>query len=123
MAGKTVVLPAVRNVAILPTAAWMVGDDIVFQFTIVDIAGAVRNITNWNLTWTLRESPNDPDTTLTKVAVITNAAGGVCTVTVAAADTVSLPARRYAHAMRRTDAGSAETVAWGPATLMKGAGA
>lgn len=123
MAGPTVVLPAARNVTIGPLAKWFSGDDIVFQFTIVDSAGAVRNITGWNLAWYLRERASDPDITLQKVAALTSPTTGLCTVTIAAADTVNLPAGWYDHALRRTDSGAGETAAWGRAILHKGAAA
>lgn len=124
MAAPVVVLAtATRNAPIGRSAKWFVGDDITFEHSVVDAAGAARDITGWALQWTLREYPDDPDIVLQVSASVTNGTGGKAQVTIADTDTDSLPARWYSYALRRTDAGAEETVAWGRALLQKGPGA
>lgn len=51
--------------------------------------GTAQNITGWSFRFTVKENQNDPDTDaiIDEMATITNASGGLASVTIMAADT------------------------------------
>lgn len=101
-----------------------VGEDKVLTFTAVNDAGAPVDITGWSLAWALRRDPGESGAALVSKTTgagitITNPTAGVCTVTIAASDTLALLPGVYWHALART--GTATVVARGPVYLGKAA--
>jgi hypothetical protein len=95
---------------------WFKAEDKQFVFTIVNSTGGVQNITGWTIIWTLAANQFGSPI-LTKTAALTVPLSGICTVTVASADTSGLTAQTYYYALRRTDAGSRAELAYGLAVL------
>lgn len=100
---------------------WFRGQDDIFEYSIVDADGAAVNITSWALEWVMRESESASTAALTKTTAagitITNGAGGVLQVAISDTDTLTLEPRTYVYALRRTDAGSEQILAFGDAVL------
>lgn len=92
----------------------------VLQFTVTDSAGAAVNITGWTLEWVLSNEPGGT-ALLTKTTAsgitITNGAGGVFTVTLAAADLALNPGVYY-YRTWRTDSGAEQSLAFGALTVL-----
>ena len=102
------------------------GEDKTIVFDIVDSAGTAQTMTGWALEWIVRKTVDAPSATLTKTTgaaqvAISNGDGtdDRATVTVTDTDTVDLPAGRYQHALRRTDAGSEQVLAYGYLELIE----
>ena len=108
---------------------WFKGADQQFRFTIVDSAGNAQTMTGWALEWVVRRlSPATATAVLTKntsggTIVISSGSGtdDRATVTVTDDDTLNLPAGTYYHALRRTDAGNEQVLAFGTAELQTAA--
>lgn len=99
----------------IPRGRLFVGEDKVFQYTIYQSDGVTpQDITGWTLSWTLAASSSGA-ALITVAGVITNAAGGVLTVTVpdTPSGTDALSDGMYWHELKRTDAGSETVLAWG----------
>jgi hypothetical protein len=103
---------------------WHIGEDKVLQFTVRDKLGVVVNITGWTITWALRADPEPSSPVLITKSVgtgivITNGAGGIFEVTVAAGDyTLVTGPDKYYHSGRRTGAGSVAQLVYGYAILL-----
>lgn len=95
----------------------------VFEFPIVDRAGAVQDISGWALGWELfKEGAKAGSEPLVAKATgsgiaITNGPGGICQVTIAVVDTAALPGDRYWHELFRTDEGLEGLITYGPVEL------
>ena len=104
---------------------WFKGADQQFRFTIVDSSGNAQTMTGWALEWVLRRlSPSSSTAVLTKntsggTIVISSGSGtdDRATVTVTDDDTLNIPAGTYHYAIRRTDAGNEQVLAFGTAEL------
>jgi hypothetical protein len=92
------------------------GEDRTLQFTVTDAAGVVVNITGWTLQWKL-EASQGGTALVTKTGTVTDGPNGVCTVTLAAADTVGLTAGPKWHVLARTDSGNASVLSYGAVAL------
>jgi hypothetical protein len=112
-----------KNSPITAADHWFIGEDRTFRFTVFDETGAVQNISGWTLEWVLRERPWGAQALITKTTgagiTITNAAGGVCEMTLADDDTINLPPGTYFYTFRRTNAGSETVLAFGDAILQQ----
>lgn len=104
---------------------WFAGEDKQFQFNVVDSAGNTQVMTGWTLEWVLRRTAASATATLTKTTsngiAISNGAGtnDRATVTLTDDDTVNLVTGQYEYALRRTDAGTEQVLAYGTAQLLK----
>ena len=105
---------------------WFAGEDKTFVFDIVDANGAAQVMTGWAIEWVLRRSAASSTATLTKntsggTVALSNGSGtnDRATVTVTDDDTLNLVTGTYEYAMRRTDAGSEQVLAYGPAELQR----
>lgn len=101
------------------------GTDKLLQFTVVDAAGAVVDISGWALKWTLftRPVPSAGATALLSkttptVINITDGQNGICQVSLTDADTDDLIGDAlYYHELRRTDSGLEDVLAYGTVWL------
>ncbi len=105
--------------------AWFIGEDKILRFAVVDANAAAVNITGWELGWVLRESAADSDSLASKSVgagiTITDGPGGICEVAITDADTDNLDPGTYVYALRRTDEGSEQVLAYGDAVLRQAA--
>jgi hypothetical protein len=81
----------------------------------------VQNLTGFTMEWVLREAPGGGAALLTIAAAITDAANGICTVTIADTDTENLAPGTLFHTLRRTNAGFESALALGDAVLQQAA--
>lgn len=105
---------------------YMAGEDKSLRYFVVDSAGATKDMTGWALEWVLRRSAASSTATLTKTtgaATIVidngNGTGDMATVTITDDDTLNLVTGTYVYALRRTDAGSEQVLAFGTLELLK----
>ena len=103
-----------------------IGADHTLEITVVDSAEQPQTMTGWALEWVLRAQSFDGSGTVqtTKTTaggqIATASSGGTnnrADITVARADTLSLPPGVYEHTLWRTDGGANTVIAWGPCTL------
>jgi hypothetical protein len=87
-----------------------VGEDRTISFTVTSDGTTAINITAYTIAWKLYTHPMASSAALTVAGVITDAANGVCTVTVADTDTDSLEPRVYWHQLKVTDGSANESV-------------
>ena len=96
------------------------------------VGGKVQDITGWALEWVLRDGPAGATALITKTRTetaeagisITDGANGICRVTIADTDTLTLApgrSRRYYYTLRRTDEGSEQVLSFGDAILRRAA--
>jgi len=92
------------------------------------VGGKVQVITGWALEWVLRDGPAGSTALITKTTnagiSITDGTNGICRVTVADTDTLTLVpgrSRRYYKTLRRTDEGFEEVLSFGDAILRQAA--
>ena len=96
------------------------GEDKSLAMYIVNESGDPQTMTGWALSWTLRRAASASATVLTK----TTGAGSItigngdgtddrAIVTILDTDTEALSAGTYEHALRRTDAGYEQVLAYG----------
>ncbi len=128
MAVEAVVLPAARQVSVLPRHNWFVGSDWLWEFTAVDDSGAIINITGYTIEVIIREYPDDPDALATFATggtgvTITGATTGKYQVAGSDAYTDGRRPGRYVFTARRTDAGEEKVLNYGYCWLVKGPGA
>lgn len=104
------------------------GEDKQFRFTVVDSAGNPQTMTGWALEWVLRRSAAASTAVLTKTTgagsiAITSGAGtdDRATVTVSDDDTLNLVTGGYEYALRRSDSGAEQVLAFGTFELLKAA--
>lgn len=93
------------------------GEDKALVFTIVQSDGTTKqNITGWTMTFRMG-STQFGSPVITKTPVLTDPTNGVCTVTLASADTSALTNEgadaTYYYDLRRTDSGSRTELAYG----------
>lgn len=104
---------------------WFIGEDKVFEFTVVDSDGAAQNITGWSLEWVLRQRPDRDAAVLTKTdgngIALTTPASGICQVTITDADTLALSPGSYYHTLRRDDDNTEAVLSFGEAILRQAA--
>jgi hypothetical protein len=110
--------------AIEDSDQWHVGEDKSLTVTVYQSDGTTaQNITGWALEWVLKQAYSDDAVLLSKTTVsgiaLTTPLSGICTVTIDDTDTDNLPAGRYVHVLRRTDAGSESVLTYGTALLKK----
>jgi hypothetical protein len=102
-----------RTVDITERDGFFVGEDQALQFTVYeDDDVTVVNITGWTLQLKAALT-EDGAALITKSATLTTPASGICTVSLAAADTSSLDPGRYYFTLSRTDSGFNQVVADG----------
>lgn len=82
---------------------WFRGEDVLVTFTMVP----VTDITGWTISAKVKGAPVDATALLTISCTVTNAAAGVFTLAVSAAqNTTTLSGGSYAYSATRTDSGS-----------------
>lgn len=105
---------------IKPSDDWFKAEKKTLKFLIVDDAGAAIDVSSYTMTWVIEH--RGADILAKSGAAITVADGDgtndAVTVTIDAADTESLEARVYRHALRRTDSGSEQVLSYGEAHLL-----
>jgi hypothetical protein len=86
------------------------GDTLVITVTVTNSAGAAKDLTSASIEWSAGHSPDRP-ANITKTTAegggvsITNAAGGIFTITLTATDTAAMD-DVYFHRAQVTDSGS-----------------
>lgn len=94
------------------------GDNHTITVTVRDAAGAVKDLTGATVKWAMNNTPNGTPklskSTITSGVAITDAPAGVCVVTIAQSDTISLAPNTYYHELEVTDAAGTK------ATVMTG---
>ena len=89
---------------------WFRGEDILITFTMTPLT----DITGWTISCGVKKSMSDPSPTLTIAGTVTNAAAGIFTVPVTAAqNTTTLQTGSYVYAVERTDSGSVAVLSEG----------
>lgn len=90
--------------------SWFRGEDILLTFTM----SPVTNIAGWTISLAVKSTLYDAATVLTLVGTIADAAGGIFTVPISAAqNTTTLSSGDYAYAAQRTDSGSVAVLSEG----------
>ncbi len=114
-----------KNSPVENTDNFFMGEDKTLRFNVVDVNGAAQNISGWGLEWVLRLGTGNPTAAITKSTVsgitISNGAGGICDVAVAAADSLALSPGGYFHTLRRNDSGFSAVLAFGTFALQEAA--
>lgn len=106
----------------LETEGWFIGEDKSIVITIKDAAEVPIDITGWTIQFKVANAISGT-ALFTKTATLTTPASGICTVTVASADTISLPPSeigetegtpsQYTYALRRTDVNNKAELMYG----------
>ena len=82
-------------------------------FTVLQSSGQAQNITGWTITFRMATTQGGA-AVITKSATLTTPSQGICTVTLASADTSGLSVdTTYFYDLRRTDTGSRAELAYG----------
>lgn len=117
-----------KRADITASDGYFLGEDKQLVFDVVDSAGAAQTMTGWALEWVLRRTAASTTAVLTKntsggTVAISNGSGtdDRATVTITDDDTVDLVAGDYEYALRRTDSGNEQILAYGTLTLQKAA--
>lgn len=110
---------------------WAIGSDKQLRFTIYQAdeqttPRVAQDITGWSLEWVLRDRVAPYGfVQITKTTgngiTLSDAANGVCTVTIDDTDAGGLGAGVYTHALRRTDAGAEDVLSFGTVELIRAA--
>ena len=104
---------------------WFRGDDFIQPFNVVDGNGTAVNITGWLMDFTVKRKIGDTDNLVARAVgtgiALVNPTAGALTVTIPAATTAVMPPGNYFYALRRTDSGFVQTIAFGPAVLLQSA--
>lgn len=104
---------------------WFIGEDKIFEFTVVDSDGDIQDISGWSLEWVLRQRPDRDAAVLTKTdedgIELTSPASGICQVTITDANTLALSPGSYYHTLRRDDDDSETVLSFGEAILRQAA--
>ena len=105
---------------------YFLGEDKSIRFFVVDSAGAAQDMTGWALEFVVRRTAAATTAILSKTTgaatvVISNGNGtsDLATVAITDDDTVDLVAGTYEYALRRTDSGSEQVLAYGSLVLQK----
>jgi len=93
-----------------------VGEDQRLDWTIYGVDQEPQDITGWTITFKLATSQT-ATAAVTKTATLTTPAGGLCSVSLAAADTSGLTPGRWYYTLARTNAGNNQVLAYGNAVL------
>lgn len=103
------------------TDNWFKGEDKQFIFTVYQSDDVtLQDLSGWTLQWDLRQVPESSVSILSKTpAIDADPATGICTVTIAAADTVSLAPGTYFHTLWRINSGSRSVLSHGNALLQQ----
>jgi hypothetical protein len=104
------------NSPITAADGWFVGEDQDLQYTVSDSNGAIQDITGFTIQFKMGLQQGGT-AVLTKSATLTTPAAGICTVSVASADTAALTPATYWYALSRTDTGQNQLLAYGLAVL------
>jgi hypothetical protein len=97
---------------------WFIGEDKQIRFPLTDPAGTPLNITGYTIQFKVSATlSGDPIAALTKTAALTAPSSGICTVTIPAADTLTLTPTTYFYVLRRTDVGFKSELAYGSIVL------
>lgn len=96
---------------------WFAGEDKVLRFTVETLD---PDIAGWGIRWTLHPR-RGTETLLDKTiaAGVTITGVDLLEVHIDAADTATFDQGTYHYVLRRTDAGSAQVLAYGPAVLRR----
>jgi len=99
---------------IIVTDGFFRAEDKDFVFTVLQSNGiSGQNITGWTITFRMATTLGGA-AVITKSATLTTPAQGICTVTLASADTSALSVdTTYYYDLRRTDSGSRAELAYG----------
>jgi hypothetical protein len=98
---------------------YFTGEDKVLSFTIYAADGTtVQSISGWTLGWIVKRRASDGSPLIQKTTsddiAITNALGGICTVTVSSSDiSVLTGGIHYHHELKRTNAGHETVLSYG----------
>ena len=89
-------------------------------FTVMQADGVTpQNITGWTITFRMTLNMGGA-AVITKSATLTTPLSGICTVTLASADTTALVAdTTYLYDLRRTDSGSRSELAFGTIVIQE----
>lgn len=85
------------------------GEDVTLVFTMTP----TTDITGWTISTRVKQTATDPTSLVSASATITNAAAGIFTVALSAAQTNLLPAGQLPYDVWRTDSGSAAALSVG----------
>lgn len=96
---------------------WFKGEAKGLVFSVVDANGAAVSISGWTIQFRMADVQGG-SADITKSATLTTPASGICTVTIAAADTSGLLADDWYYTLERTNAGSEAVLAYGTITLL-----
>jgi hypothetical protein len=106
-----------RYQPITETHSLFKGEDKTLRVPIVDrTTQAAKDITGWTLSWVLSDVQGGSNL-VTKVATVTDGAGGICEVALEAGDTASRNPGTYFYSLTRTDTGAVAVVAFGSVVL------
>lgn len=116
------------EVKIVTSDELFTGKDKVLQFTVVDADDAVVDITGWTLRWALSKAADHRSVAVSKTTsagiALTDAANGVCQVTISAADTENLEGSddpKWWHELSRTNSGNSDVLSYGSVVLRQSA--
>ena len=73
------------------------GTDFTLQLSVVDTAGTAKNLTGATITAQARKDFTSANPTATFTTAVTNAIGGICTISLSAAQTAAIKAGRYVY--------------------------
>ena len=97
------------------------GTDFTLQLSVVDTAGTAKNLTGATITAQARKDFTSANPTATFTTAVTNAVGGVCTISLSAAQTAAIKAGRYVYDLMITSGSGDKTrVVEGQATVTPG---
>jgi hypothetical protein len=107
---------------------FFLGEDKVLPDTIYQSDGiTLQNVTGWTISFMVKKHATDLDadakvtkTTANGGIVLTAPLSGLITITLASADTASLPAGLYAYEVKRTDVFPKTVLTTGTLTLRQG---
>ena len=85
------------------------GTDFTLQLSVVDTAGTAKNLTGATITAQARKDHTSSSATATFTTAITNAVGGVCTITLSAATTAGIKAGIYVYDVNLLDSTNTTT--------------
>ena len=107
------------------TDHYIIGEDKQVQFLVVASTGAAQTMTGWALEFIVRPDPDSTTSTISKTTAsgiaLSNGNGtnDRATVTITDDDTVNLRPGLYYYALRRTDSGSEQVLAFGTLELIQ----
>lgn len=79
------------------------GTDFTLQLSVVDTAGSAKDLTGATITAQARKDYTSSSATASFTTAITNAVGGICTISLTAATTAGIKAGRYMYDVNVVD--------------------